>query len=409
MEIIERPIYLNRIVPLLNTGMMIVLTGQRRVGKSCILRQLQTWITQNRTSSHVLYINKELKEFKNIVTDDDLYESSISHLPKGGDNYLLIDEVQDIRNYENALRSLHAEERCQIVLTGSNAYIFSSELATRLSGRYVEIPIYSLTYGEFLTFHGKDDSNESLQDYIRVGGLPGLRGCDISDESNVRYHLQGVYDTIMMRDVLLRQEVRNVEFIQNLANFIADNTGKLISVRNITKFMNANVDGRSQREKVTEALTSAYLRHLCAALIITPVTRYDIHGKKLFEQNHKYYFSDHGLRNVLCGFDLLRGIEKILENIVWHHLVTQEFKVTVGILRNGEVDFIATRGSKRIYIQVTYFLSSYDNIEREFGVLKRIKDNYPKYVISMESLGGEVSGYPGILHVNLRNFLMTEL
>ncbi len=409
MEIIERPIYLNRIVPLLNTGMMIVLTGQRGVGKSCILKLLQTWITQNRTSSHVLYINKELKGFKNIVTDDDLYESATRHLPKGADNYLLIDEVQDIPNYENALRSLYAQERCQIVFTSSNTDIFFSELATRLSGRYVEIPISSLTYREFLLFHKKDDSIESLQDYIRVGGLPGLKGCDISDESSVRYHLQGIYDTIMMRDVLRRQEIRNVEFIQNLANFIADNIGKLISVQGITKFLNANVDGKQQTGNVTEPLTAAYLRHLCAALIITPVARYDIHGKKLFCQNHKYYFSDHGLRNLLCGFDLLRGIEKILENIVYQHLITQEFKVTVGILRKGEVDFIATRGNKKIYIQVTYFLSSYDNIEREFGALKSINDNYPKYVISMEPFSGEVSGYPVIPHISLRNFLMMDL
>ncbi len=409
MEIIGRPIYLNRIVQLLNTGMMIVLIGQRGVGKSCVLRQLQTWITQNRTSSHVLYINKELKEFKNIVTDDDLYESAIGHLPKAGDNYLLIDEVQNIPNYENALRSLHAEERCQIVFTSSNAYIFSSRLATRLSGRYVEIPIRSLTYREFLLFHKKDDSIESLQDYIRVGGLPGLKGCDISDESSVRYHLQGIYNTIMMREVLMRQEIRNVEFMENLANFIADNTGKLISVRSITKFLNAKVEGRQQAGNVTEALTATYLRHLCSSLIITPVSRYDIHGKKLFCQNHKYYFLDHGLRNLLCGFDLLRGIEKILENIVYHHLITQEFKVTVGILRKGEVDFIATRGNKKIYIQVTYFLSSYDNIEREFGALKCIDDNYPKYVISMEPFSGEVSGYPGIPHISLRNFLMMDL
>ncbi len=409
MKIIERPIYLNRIISLLGTGMMIVLTGQRRVGKSCILRQLETWLKANKESANVLYINKELKEFKNILTDDDLYECAVSRLPRGGDNYLLVDEVQDISNYENALRSLHAEEYCQIVLTGSNAYIFSSELATRLSGRYVEIPIHSLTYTEFLKFHDKEDTNESLQDYIRVGGLPGLRGCDISDESNVRYHLQGIYDTIMMRDVLMRQDIRNVEFIQNLSSFIADNTGKLISIRNITRFMNTNVDGRSRGEKVTELTTATYLRHLCAALIVVPVSRYDIHGKKLFELTHKYYFSDHGLRNILCGFDILNSIEKILENIVWLHLVTQNFKVTVGILRNAEIDFVATRGSERIYIQVTYQLSSFENIEREFGALRRIGDNHPKYVVSMEALSGELEAYPGIRHINLRTFLTTKL
>ncbi len=167
MKIIERPIYLNRIISLLDTGMMIVLTGQRRVGKSCILRQLETWLKANKESANVFYINKELKEFKNILTDDDLYECAIARLPRGADNYLLVDEVQDISNYENALRSLHAEGHCQVVMTGSNAYIFSSELATRLSGRYVEIPIHSLTYAEFLKFHDKEHERKSARLYPR--------------------------------------------------------------------------------------------------------------------------------------------------------------------------------------------------------------------------------------------------
>ena len=285
-------------------------------------------------------------------------------------NYLLIDEVQDITDYENALRSLHAEERCQIIATGSNAYIFSTELSTRLAGRYIEIPIHSLTYKEFLHFHQLEDSDKSLLDYLRVGGLPGLSHYDIMDESQVRDYLQGVYNTVMLRDVIAREGIRNVAFIENLASFVADNIGKLISVRNIANTMT------SQGTKTSDILTASYLKYLCDAYIISAVQRYDIHGKKLFEQNYKYYFSDHGLRNLLCGFNLRGSIEKIIENVIYLHLVAHGFKVKVGILRNTEIDFVATCGDKVIYVQATYLLATDDTIRREFGNLQNIKDNY---------------------------------
>lgn len=403
MEIITRPLYLNRIISLLNRGMILVLIGQRRVGKSYMLKQLQTWLEANEESATVLYVSKELHQFHNITTADELYDYTTSHLPEKGRNYLLIDEVQDIPCYENALRSLHAEDRCQIVVTGSNAYIFSTELSTRLSGRYIEIPIHSLTYKEFLLFHRLDDSDRSLQNYLRIGGLPGLCHYDIEDESQTRDYLQGVYNTVMLRDVIAREEIRNVPFIENLAVFVADNIGKLISSRNIANVMKA------QGEKVSDILTTTYLRYLCGALIITPVPRYDIHGKRLFEQNYKYYFADHGLRNLLCGFNLRGSIEKVMENVVLHHLSVLGFKVTVGILRKGEIDFVATRGEQTIYIQVTYLLGSEETVTREFGNLKNLRDNYPKYVVSMDPISGELAEYPGIRHLHLREFLAMEL
>ncbi len=402
MEIIERPAYLSHIISHLGKGMMIILVGQRRVGKSCMLKQLQAWLRINRPAANIAYVDKELHAFKGIATADGLYGYATANLPERGDNYLLIDEVQDITDYEDALRSLYAENRCQVVATGSNAYIFSSELNTRLSGRYVEIPIHSLTYKGFLRFHGLQDTDKSLQFYLRVGGLPGLCHYEVEDESQVRDYLQGVYNTIMLRDVIAREEIRNVTFIENLAVFIADNIGKLISVRNIANTM------KSQGEKVSEMLTSAYLRHLCKAFIITPVQRYDIHGKRVFEQNNKFYFADHGLRNLLCGFNLRGSIEKVMENVIYHHLVTQDFKVTVGILRDGEVDFVAVRGERRLYVQAVYLLGSENTIAREFGNLCAIRDNYPKYVVSMDPVSGGLPEYPGIIHIHLREFLMTN-
>lgn len=402
MDILIRKNFLSHVISHLNRGMMIILVGQRRVGKSFMLRQVRQWLEENRPEAVVVYVNKELREFDNISDSSDLYDYVVTKFAEGGDNYLLIDEVQDIEGYEDALRSLHAEDRCQIIATGSNAYIFSSELSTRLAGRYIEIPIYGLSYREFLEFHGLADSDESLNDYLRVGGLPGLRLYDIKDEIHVRDYLQGVYNTIMMRDVIAREKIRNVPFIENLSRFIADNDGKLISTNSIVKFM------KSQGEKISEAMTSSYINYLCKALIINPVVRYDIHGKKLFELLYKYYFSDHGLRNYLCGFNLRGSIEKITENVVYLHLLSQGYKINVGILRSGEVDFVAVKGSRTLYIQVTYLLASAETIEREFGSLAGIKDNYPKYVVSMDPISGELDEYPGIHHIHLREFLKTD-
>lgn len=402
MEIIVRKSYLSHIISHLNRGMMIILVGQRRVGKSFMLRQLCSWLNENRPNAAVVHVNKELLEFDNITDARKLYDYVSSRFNSAGENYLLIDEVQDIDGYEDALRSLHAEDRCQIVATGSNAYVFSSELSTRLGGRYVEIPIYSLSYREFLEFHSLTDSDDSLNDFLRIGGLPGLRLYDVKDEIHVRDYLQGVYNTIMMRDVISREQIRNVPFMENLSRFIADNDGKLISTSSIVKFM------RSQGDKVSDAVTAAYIGHLCKALVINPVSRYDIRGKKLFELIYKYYFADHGIRNYLCGFNIRSGIEKIMENVVYLHLLGQGFKVDVGILRAGEIDFVATRGDKRIYVQVTYLLASDETIAREFGNLAAIKDNYPKYVVSMDPVSGGLDDYPGIQHLHLRDFLKTD-
>lgn len=403
MDIIVRPQYLSHIISHLNRGMMIFLVGQRRVGKSFMLRQVHQWLEINRPGSTVVYINKELRDFSNLTNATELYDFVAPKFDAGNDNYLLIDEVQDIDGYEDALRSLHAEDRCQIIATGSNAYVFSSELSTRLGGRYVEIPVYGLSYREFLEFHKLADSDDSLQSYLKVGGLPGLRLYDLKDEIQVSDYLQGVYNTIMMRDVIAREKIRNIPFIENLSRFVADNIGKLISINSIVKFM------KSQGDKISEAVTSAYIQHLRDALIINAVERYDIHGKKIFELIYKYYFADHGLRNYLCGFNLRSSIEKVMENVVYLHLLTEGFKVYVGILRAGEVDFVATKGSQTIYIQVTYLLGSEETIAREFGNLSAIKNNYPKYVVSMDPIVGELSAYPGIHHVHLRDFLKSDL
>lgn len=403
MELIPRPHYIDYITRLLDRDVMLFLIGQRRVGKSYILRLLKKWLEENIEVANIVYINKEFEVSNEITNAAELYKYAADRLPEGERNYLLIDEVQDIENYQDALRSLHAESRCQIVATGSNAYIFSSELGTRLAGRYIEIPIYSLSYREFLTFHKKDESENSLLEYMRVGGLPGLSHFDINDDSQVKDYLSGVYNTIILQDVITRENIRNIRFLKNLSVYTADNIGKLFSVSNIGKKM------RAQEENVTNILISSYMDFLRNAFLIKEVSRYDIHGKRLFENISKYYFSDNGLRNLLSGFNIRGSIEKIIENVIYLHLLQRGYEVTVGILRVGEIDFVAIRGEKTIYVQATYLLSSEETIKREFGNLSAIKDNYPKYVVSMDPVSGELKEYPGIHHVHLRQFLLSEL
>lgn len=399
MKIIERKTYLSRIISHLNHGVMIVLVGQRRVGKSYMLKSLNNWLKDNRPDAGILFIDKELPEFGSICDATGLYEYVTSRIEAGKENYLLIDEIQNISGYENALRGLYAEELCQIIITGSNAYIFSTELSTRLSGRYIEIPIYPLTYNEFLTFRQLESSDSALTDYLRIGGLPGLTLYDSESLSEISDYLQGVYNTIIVRDILEREDIRNTTFLRNLSAFIADNIGKLFSVNNIVNYLNSSGD------KVTYDAVRRYLDYLRNALIIETVPRYDIHGKKLFDLIGKNYFSDHGLCNLLTGFNLRGSIEKVMENVVYNTLLSEGYEVYVGILRSAEIDFVARRKDSLIYVQVTYLLGSKETITREFEPLTSIKDNYPKYVVSMDPISGELPQYPGIHHLRLIEFL----
>ena len=403
MELILRPQYTEKIAGLINRGMMLILVGQRRVGKSKILELFRDWLKQNRPEANVVYINKELQEFREITTAEQLYDYAAAKMPVNADNYLLIDEVQDIEHFENALRSFHAENRCQVIATGSNAYVFSSELGTRLSGRYIEIKIYDLSYLEFLRFHNLEDSYENLMLYLKIGGLPGLRLFKPTEESQRHDYLEGVFNTVLVKDIVSRERVRNVSQLENVIRFVADNIGKPISVSNIARYMT------SKGEKISDETVSNYLKYLTDAFLAVPVRRFDIHGKVLLESKYKYYFTDHGIRNYLCGNDIRGSIEKIMENVVWNYLRRQGFEVTVGILRAGEIDFVATRGERRVYVQVAYLLASEDTISREFGNLAAIKDNYPKYVISLDPVCGGIKEYPGIEHVNLRDFLKMSL
>lgn len=401
MKIIARQQYIEHIQRFIGKGMIIALTGQRRVGKSYIIRQLVTEIEADNPDANIVYINKEKTKYADIRNADDLSRYLDGKLKEDAENYLLIDEVQDIDGFENVLRSLNADEECQIVVTGSNAKMLSSELSTYLGGRYIEMHILSLSYREFLTFHGLDDSDDSLQKYLGFGGLPHLYRLGLENEDMVWEYIQNIYNTIVLKDVVQREGLRNVTLFENLMSYVSDNAGQLVSATSLSKYL------KSQRVELTPLSAINYLKAASNAYIINKVPRYDIHGKRLLETYDKYYFEDLGLRNMLAGPNRTGDIEKVIENAVYLHLKNLGYKISVGTLPNGEIDFVAEKGGTSVYIQVAYLIADDKTMEREFGNLLKIHDNYPKYVISMNPMSRS-QNYEGIKHLTLRQFLMSD-
>ncbi|MBR6196838.1 MAG: ATP-binding protein [Bacteroidaceae bacterium] len=391
--------YIDLIEKSLGKDYIIVLTGQRRVGKSYLLKMIRDK-KEKEANNNIIYIDKEKREFDHIRTYQDLNDYIEQHYEKGKINYILVDEIQDISEFERTVRSYRTEPDAEVIITGSNAKMLSNELSTIIGGRYKEIHVQSLSYKEFLYFHSLTDSDESLAKYIQYGGLPGLTKIGL-DEDDAREYQRDVYHTVLLKDVIMRNKIRNVTFLENLVTFIADNVGKIISANNIAKYM------KSQGENITSTTVIEYIKFLTEAFIIRKVNRYDIHGKKLFETNDKYYFEDIGIRNAIVGGNREGDIEKVIENIIYQHLIQLGYTVTVGQLQAAEIDFVASKGDKRVYIQASYIIMDEKTHEREFDNLHAIKDNYPKYVISMTPLLTQRDDN-GITHLNLRKFLLSD-
>ncbi len=400
IQLIKRPSYTERIAPFINKNIIKVLTGQRRVGKSCILRQIQDHIMQTQPESNTICINKELEEYSFIRTHDDLSQYVKDHLKEGKANYLFIDEVQDIQGFENTLRSLQAQDACDIFITGSNATMLSSELSTYLSGRYVEFHIHSLTYQEFLEFHKVDASTQSLRNYLTFGGLPYLSNLPLEQEIVFEY-LRNVYSTIILKDVVKREGIRNVDFLETLAIYTADNVGNLFSANNISRYL------KSQHVNISALQVINYLKALQNAYLINKVRRIDVNGLHTFEIGDKYYFEDLGLRNCHFGFSMQKDIHKLMENAIFLHLAQQHYEVFTGQQTGGkEIDFVGRKGDEVIYIQSAYLLADEKTREREFGNLQAIRNNYPKYVVSLDEWTSG-SSVDGIKHMHLGEFLTT--
>ena len=395
-KLFHREGYLDRIRPFVNKHIIKILTGQRRVGKSYLMKLLIEEIRQSE-NVNIIYIDKELEQFSQIDNHSQLYEYVKKKLRPEQNNYLFVDEIQEISEFQKCLRSLLNEKLCDIYCTGSNAHILSGELATQLTGRYVEFMIHSLSYTEFLNFNQLDDSDENLNRYLIIGGMPYQH--HIGTEPAVVFeYLKNVYASILLKDVVSRENIRNVALLENLVAFLADNTGSLFSAQNISKYL------KSQQINMPTQTVINYLKALRNAYFIHRTQRADIQGLKIFEIGEKYYFEDLGIRNSVRAFNFRTDIGKLIENAVYMQLLRSGYQVFTGKDGEREIDFICEKNGERVYVQACYLLSDEKTIQREFGNLMLIEDNYPKYVVTLDPFSPHTT-YKGIRQLHLQKFL----
>lgn len=391
-----RPHYLDRVKPFMGKNIIKVFTGQRRVGKSYLLFQLIQLLQKNKDNT-IIYINKEDLAFSSLNTAEDLQNYLLQNKASSGKTYIFIDEIQDIKNFETALRSLLLHEDLDLYCTGSNANLLSGDIAGHLSGRYIEIVVYSLSYTEFLSFHKLSGGESSLSLFLKYGGLPYLRNLHLQDDVVFEY-LKNIYATIVYRDIINRYSVRNVAFLEKLVLFLAGNTGSIFSAKKISDFL------KSQRINIAPNQVQTYVDYLVNAFLIHKVPRFDMIGKRIFEIGDKYYFENLGIRNGIWGYRLEdRG--KILENAVYNHLLYKGYTVMVGKLNQNEIDFIAQKLGETYYFQVALTINDPKTFEREFKNLSIIPDNYTKTVITYDTFSGNT--HAGIHTLSLEEFLLS--
>jgi len=395
----RRDIYLKKIIPFINKPVIKIITGIRRCGKSFLMKQIISELNATGIENkNILYINKELVTFNFIENYTQLYTYiSEKFNSTQGKKYILIDEIQEIQQWEKAVGSLFAENEYDIYITGSNAHLLSSEIATLLSGRYVEINLYTLSYKEFVQFRNTESTNaeDEFYLYLKYGGFPVIHFFDYNDELIYQY-INSLYSTILLKDIISRYNIRNVQLFENLTKFVFDNIGNIFSGNSIAKYLKA--------QNISMGLDTIqnYLQYLENSFLVYKVNRYDLKGKRILEIHEKYYLSDIGLKNAMLGYRE-KDIAGMLENIVFLKLKQSDYKVFIGKFLDYEIDFVAEKGNSRIYIQVAYLLNSKETIEREFQVMKQISDNYPKYVLSMDK--HQTTNNEGIIRMNIINFL----
>jgi len=397
MKNIERPIYLKRIEPYIRKNLIKVIVGQRRVGKSYFLKQISDLFVKNYPDVPIIYINKEDLEFDLMHNYSDLVKYAESKREHEGLHAIFIDEIQDIEQFEKALRHFQTKQNWDIYCTGSNAHLLSGELATFLTGRYIEIKMFSLSYNEFMNFHELENTSENFNNYIKFGGLPYLRHLEL-DELIVYDYLKNIFRSILFKDIIGRYNIRNVSFIERLCSYIADNIGQIVSAKKISDYL------KSQRISFSNNIVLNYLSYLQNAFLIFALKRNDLKGKRILEIGEKIYFHDLGLRNALNGYKQ-NDISQMLENVVLTHLLIYNYEVTIGKIGDKEIDFVCDKNNKRLYIQVTLSLADEKVKKREIGNLLLINDNFRKIVITADELTEAET--QGIEIWNIRKFLRT--
>jgi predicted AAA+ superfamily ATPase len=379
-----------------------IITGMRRVGKSYFLKQIMALLKQQGVEEkNILYIDKELVDFdfiRNYLDLNRYIDEEFSGI--SGYKYLLVDEIQEVEQWEKTINSLLNKGDMDIYISGSNAHLFASELATLLSGRYVEFQLYSLSFREFLLFRGKgrQDQDSEFKNYIRFGGLPGLHHFDLVEDVIYQY-LNSVYNTILLKDIIRRHNIRNVHLLENIKKYLFDNIGNIFSAKSISDYL------KSQKLNIGVDTVYKYIGYFLETFSAYKTQRYDIKGKKILQIHEKYFVGDIGIRHAVLSYRDA-DISGLLENLVFLELKRKNYAVYIGKFDERGIDFIAEKEGRRIYLQVAYLLATKETIEREFTPLMQVKDNYPKYVLSMDTiLGGD---YQGIKRMNIMDFLLSD-
>ena len=394
---------MKRIRPFIGTDLIKIMTGIRRCGKSVMLELIRQELTESGVQpSQFISINFEDMRYSHLLTAEALHEEIIKKAEQiHGKTYLFFDEIQEVTNWEKCMNSLRVSLDCDIYITGSNAKLLSGELATYLGGRYVEFVIYPFSFAEFVDLYHTIFPGEPLQKcfqkYLVTGGMPYLANIQYAEEPS-RQYLHDLFNSVQLKDIVKRNKIRDIDLLERITAYVMANIGNTFSATSLAKFLK-----NEQRTVAPETILN-YIKYCCDAYLFYQVKRQDLQGKQLLSTNEKYYIADHGIRQAIYGGNM-RDINLILENIVYLEARRRGYTVTVGKTGDKEVDFICSRQNKKLYIQVTYLLASDETIQHEFGVYDHIRDNYPKYVVSLDEFD---MGRNGIKHCNVRDFLLLD-
>ncbi len=397
---IKREMYMNRIRPFIGNDLIKVLTGIRRSGKSVMLELIQNELEESGVSNDMfIAYNFEKMSNAHLCIAQALHNEVMKRAAAlDGKVYLFFDEIQEVKDWEKCVNSLRVELDCDIYITGSNAKLLSGELATYLGGRYVEFVIYPFSFSEFCELYrtNSPEASESqcFQKYLLSGGMPYLSNLRYEEEPSRKY-LEDLYSSIVLKDVVKRNKVRDVDLLERIIAYVVSNVGTTFSATSISNFFK-----NEHRAVATDTILN-YIKYCTDAYLFYQVNRQNLQGKQILATNEKYYIADHGIREAVFGGNM-RDINLVLENIVFMELLRRGYNVSVGKLGEKEIDFVCERRTEKLYVQVTYMLASEDTIKREFGVYDNVRDNFPKYVVSLDEFDMSRNG---IKHINIRDFL----
>lgn len=394
MKIIKREEYLNKLINIIGTPDIKVITGIRRSGKSKLLEEFKKYINTTDKKSNIIHINYNLHKFQKIKTCDSLVNYVETNFKKNMNNYLLIDEIQMCEDFEKAINGFHAEEKYDIYITGSNAFLMSSDLATLFTGRTFKVEVYPFSFKEYLEYYKYENIQEAFDNYVKEGGMAGSYLYQTTEEKY--QYIKDVFNTLVIRDIKQKYKIRNTDIIQNLSDYLMDNISNLTSSNNITAVLNTN------NVSITDKTINNYIEYLCNAFAFYKIKRFDIKGKKYLSTQNKYYLADHSFRYAMLGTNNM-DYGRVYENIVAIELLRRGYEVYVGTLYQKEIDFVAKKQGKQIYIQVSDDISNEKTFKREVDALLKIQDAYPKIIIARTK--HETYQYEGIEIIDIANWL----